>query len=88
LSKLGPSSFEADFSAIADVDDGSGSRQFEVSGKHELKFTGIILVPVNFQPQPTNSADAEVLVSEFIGLEGLKEPKLDKGRYILEPASG
>jgi hypothetical protein len=85
LTKLGPASFEADFRAVADVDDGSGPRQFEVSGKCELNFTGIIIVPANFGARAPGQTDAEALVSEFMSLDHLRGPRVDNGRFMFEP---
>jgi len=88
LRKTGPSSFEADFLAIADVDDGSGRRLFEVSGRCDLSFTSIIVVPSNLQPEPASELEVQAVLVRFISLEDLSPPLSEGWRYVLEPTAG
>ena len=87
LRKCGSAIFEADFSAIAEVDDGSKVQSVEISGKCDLKFSGIIVVPDNLFPKPTTVEAVRAAVTDFIDMEGLREPRSEQWRYIFEPAS-
>lgn len=80
-----PAVFEADFSAIADVNDGSGKRLFEVLGKCELEFAGIIVVTENLASKPSTPADTRKAVSEFLALDDLDDPLSEQWRYVLRP---
>ena len=85
LRENGHAAFDLDFSAIADVDDGSGLRRFEVSGKCEVEFSGVIVVTDNLQPKPASPDDARAAVAEFLALDDLAEPRSEQWRYVLEP---
>ena len=85
LRESGPAIFEADFSAIADVHDGRGRRHFEVSGKCDLKFAGIVVVTDNLSSKPATSEDARMAVAEFLALDDLADPLSEQWRYVLEP---
>ena len=85
LRTTGLFSFEADFSAIADVDDGSGRRLFEISGRCDLTFTSIIVVPSNLQPAPASELEVQAALVKFISLQDLSPPLFEGWRYVLEP---
>lgn len=85
LRKSGPAIFEADFSAIADVDDGSGPKLLNVSGRCNLTFTSIIVVASNLQPKPNSALEALAAAAEFTAMEDLKEPRSEDWRYLFEP---
>jgi hypothetical protein len=85
LGESGPATFEADFSAIAQVDDGSGLRLFEVSARCNLTFTSIVVVGSNLQPELASQLEAQAAVAKFISLEHLAPPRSEGWRYVLEP---
>ena len=85
LQENGPGTFEAEFSAVADVDDGSGRRLFNVSGRCNLTFTSIIVVASNLRPKPASTLEARVAAAEFIAFDDLKEPRSEEWRYVFEP---
>lgn len=52
----------------------------------EIVLEGIVVVPANFSPEPSNPAEVESMVSPFFSLAGLEEPRFDGFRYVLRPA--
>ena len=85
LRKNGPETFEAEFSAVADVDDGSRQRLLDVSGRCKITFTNLIVVSSNLQPKPASALEAQAAVAEFIDLIDLKEPHSEEWRYLFKP---
>jgi hypothetical protein len=85
LRENGSASFEIDFSAIAEIDDESGRRLFNISGQCDLGFKGIIVVPSNLHPKPSSALEARSTIAEFLDLDDLKEPRSEEWRYVIEP---
>lgn len=56
---------------------------FFVQGR--VDFDGIILIPDNLSPKPSTPTDAIDILSEFLSMESLKEPRWDRFRYVFEP---
>lgn len=52
----------------------------------EVDFGGIIVVPDNFFPKPSDAADVNRLVEPFLSLSNLAEPERDGFRYLLRVA--
>lgn len=50
----------------------------------KLDFGGIIVVPENLSPKPSNSLEVAAAVAPFISQVGLQEPRQDGFRYILK----
>ncbi len=50
-----------------------------------VEFDGIILIPDNLSPKPSTPTEAAGVVSEFVSVESLKEPRWDRFRYVFEP---
>ena len=48
----------------------------------DLSFGGIIIIPENLDPQPSNVMEVKAAVLPFISLEGLQEPRLEGVRYV------
>jgi hypothetical protein len=84
LRESSPAKFEADFSAIAEVDGGSGQRLFEVSGKCDLNFAGILVVTDNLSRKPATPEDANAALAEFLKLDDLADPRSEQWRYVFE----
>ena len=87
MKEVSPGIFEVDFAAIADVDDGSGLRRFEVSGRCDVKFIGIIVVPDNLDPKPETAEAAATTVAHFLALDDLDEPRSEQWRFVLDPST-
>lgn len=89
LRKTGNATFEADFSAVAEVHDleGADRRPVEISGTCNLSFTGIIVVPDNLSPKVNTANEAEAAVAEFLAVDDLNEPRSEGWRFVLEPVA-
>lgn len=85
LGETSPASFVADVSVVAEVNDGSGLRSYQIAGLFNLTFTSIIVVPSNLQPKPSSALEVKAALAEHIALDGLKEPRSEDWRYLLEP---
>jgi hypothetical protein len=51
----------------------------------EISFSGVIVVPGNLEPKPTNTAQARAVVEPFISTDDFHEPRWDRFRYVLAP---
>jgi hypothetical protein len=58
----------------------SSSFHFECS----LSFSGIVVVPENVSPKPSNRKEVAMAVAPFISLVGLKKPRREGFRYVLD----
>lgn len=52
----------------------------------EVDFGGVIVVPGNFFPKPSEPADVNRLIEPLLSLSNLAEPEWDKFRYLLRVA--
>ncbi len=77
--------FEAAITASAHVGTDNGQRTIPVSFVCRLQFAGIIVVDNKLGRMPSNSALAAAAVAEFIQLSGLRNPRSEGWRYVLEP---
>ena len=79
--------YQADIAGEYELE-ANGRRQ---SGQFQLQcdlvFEGIIVVPENLTPRPSNPKEVAEVVAPFISLAGFKEPRLDGFRYLLRPLS-
>lgn len=50
----------------------------------EVDFEGVIVVPGNFSPKPSQAEEVARLVDPFISRSNLDEPKWDRFRYVLK----
>jgi len=85
LSEISPASFMADVSAVAEINYGAGPRSYQVVSQFNLRFTNIVVVPSNLEPKPSSIPEVEAAVAEHIALDGLKAPRSEGWRYVLEP---
>ena len=53
----------------------------------ELDFRGVVVVPGNLSPKPTDAAQARDVVEPFLSTADLQKARWDKFRYMLEPRS-
>ena len=75
--------------------DAIGSVDLEIDGKTishtfdlqcDLNFGGIVVVPQSLDPRPATPAQVAEALSSFLALDGLREPRYDKFRYVFDPA--
>jgi hypothetical protein len=85
LTAMRGSAFEAAITASAQVRTDHGSRTVPVSCVCTLPFTGIIVVSGNLEPKPDTAEEAGEAAAQFIGMDGLREPRSEGWRYIFEP---
>lgn len=78
-------SFEATIEASAQVATDKGERAVTVVLTARLQFTGIIVVNNNIEPEPRAGTSAAAAVSQFIGLDGLRDPRFEGWRFVFEP---
>jgi hypothetical protein len=50
-----------------------------------LQFMGIIVVNDNIAPRPTTPACAAEAVAQFVRIDGLRQPRSEGWRYVLDP---
>jgi len=64
---------------------GDANPAMRVAASTELQFTGLIVVPGNLDPKPTDEAAVISTVSQFLDLSGY-DPPLNQGfRYLFRP---
>jgi hypothetical protein len=85
LSSREGASLEVAIEASAYVATDTGKQVVPVSLTARLQFTGIIIVTDNLQSKPSSATAAAEAVSEFIQLDGLREPRCEDWRYVFEP---
>lgn len=56
---------------------------FDVSGT--VRFIGLIVIPDNLFPKPSDAAGAAAVAKEFLDLENFTEPAWDGSRFLFEP---
>lgn len=81
LRQADANAFEADYSIVANVDDGSGQRLFNVHGKATLR---LVAISVSDTLAPTE-VEASTAVSEFIALDELTGPQKEASKFIFRP---
>lgn len=60
-------------------------RLLDVAIRCALTFTGIFVVAENLTPKPQTPQAAALSVSPFVSLEGLRPPRSEGWRFVLEP---
>ena len=85
LTELRGNTFEAAFSASAQISTEHGNRTAPASFVCPLRFTGIIVVRDNLEPKPSTAAQAGEAVAPFIQMDRLRQPRSEQWRYVLEP---
>lgn len=79
------SSFEAAVTASAQIRTERGQSTVPISFVCSLQFIGIIVVSGNLEPKPSTPAHAGEAVAQFILMDGLRQPRSEEWRYVLEP---
>ena len=51
----------------------------------KLSFSGIVVIPENLLPKPSNAQEVAAVVAPFISLVGFDEPRFEHFRYVLCP---
>jgi len=77
--------FEAEILASAEIRADNKRLTVPVSCVCSLRFGGVVVVRDNSEPKPVTVEQAGEAVSQFIELEGLRPPRLEEWRYVLEP---
>lgn len=63
------------------------SQNIPLTLRGEVVFDGVVVVPSNFFPKPSDPTDVIRLVEPFLSVSNLAKPEWDKFRYVLRPES-